>query len=234
MNVKKAVLYGMSLTAVAAVSVFGTLAYLTDKDSVANTFTVGNIEITLDEADVDVNGTPIANADRVKENKYHLIPGQSYTKDPTMTVKAGSEKSYVRALVTINCASQLDTIFAPDGGVELIDIFQGYDAGWIYKTETRDDTANTITYEFRYKDTVDGFDDTGAEKDKVLPALFKGFTVPGFFDGDDLKALAGLKIEVVGHAIQASTFKDGVDAAGNVLYTAEDAAWEAFDLQTNP
>ena len=40
-----------------AAGVFGTLAYLTGTDTVNNTFTVGNVKITLDEAKVTTDGT---------------------------------------------------------------------------------------------------------------------------------------------------------------------------------
>ena len=39
-----------------AAGVFGTLAYLTGTDTVNNTFTVGNVKITLDEAKVTTGG----------------------------------------------------------------------------------------------------------------------------------------------------------------------------------
>lgn len=50
----------MSLCAVllVAASVLGTMAYLTDSKDVKNTFTVGNVSITMDETDVD-DSTPI-------------------------------------------------------------------------------------------------------------------------------------------------------------------------------
>ena len=57
-----------------AAGVFGTLAYLTGTDTVNNTFTVGNVKITLDEAKVTTDGTPVEGADRVKTNEYHLLP----------------------------------------------------------------------------------------------------------------------------------------------------------------
>ena len=53
-----------------AASVMGTMAYLTSKDEVKNTFTVGNIKINLDEAKVDQMGDPIQGEKRVKENSY--------------------------------------------------------------------------------------------------------------------------------------------------------------------
>lgn len=43
---------------VAALSVLGTAAYFTGKDTVENTFTNGKVAITLDEAKVDENGVP--------------------------------------------------------------------------------------------------------------------------------------------------------------------------------
>ena len=87
---------------VAAISIGATLAYLTDTDEAVNTFTVGKVGIKLDEAKVDEYGELIYKedgetlADRVTENSYKLIPGHSYVKDPTVTVDAGSEESYIR------------------------------------------------------------------------------------------------------------------------------------------
>ena len=83
-----------------AAGVFGTLAYLTGTDTVNNTFTVGNVKITLDEAKVNTDGTPVMGADRVKANEYHLLPGHTYTKDPTVTVKANSEACWLFVQVT--------------------------------------------------------------------------------------------------------------------------------------
>lgn len=198
------------------VSVLGTLAYLTSQDEVVNTFTVGKVNITLDEAAVNADGTEIAGADRVKENNYHLIPGQTYIKDPTLTVKAKSEDSYVRMLLTLNCADEFDAIYAPDKA-DLTTIFNGYDAtNWVYETVTRDTAKNTITYEFRYKEIV-----AKSATDTKLDALFDSINVPSAFDSKDMKSIANLKITVVGHAIQATGFADA------------DAAWSAFNEQIN-
>lgn len=195
-------------------SVLGTLAYLTSQDEVVNTFTVGKVNITLDEADVKKDGTVIPGASRVKENTYHLVPGQTYIKDPTMTVKADSEASYVRMLVTINCASQFDAIYAP-GTADLTTIFNGYDArNWVYEEVSRDAVNNTVTYEFRYKEIV-----AKSTTDTVLDALFDSITIPGSYTGADMASIANLKITVVGHAIQATGFADA------------DTAWVAFDEQ---
>lgn len=121
----KALLLTLCAVLLVAASVMGTMAYLTSTDKVENTFTVGNVKITLDEAKVNTDGTPAAPAERVKANEYKLLPGHTYTKDPTVTVKAVSESSYVRMKVTFNNAANIiamctDPEYADDGptGVE--------------------------------------------------------------------------------------------------------------------
>lgn len=91
----KALVLTLCAVLLVVATVMGTMAYLTSTDTVTNTFTVGKVAITLDEAKVNTDGTLVANADRVKENAYKLIPGHSYTKDPTVHVAADSEDSYI-------------------------------------------------------------------------------------------------------------------------------------------
>ena len=58
----------------------GTIAWLTaSTEKVENTFTVGNIDITLTETTED----------------YKMIPGYTIDKDPVVTVKEGSEDCWV-------------------------------------------------------------------------------------------------------------------------------------------
>lgn len=64
------------------VSIGATVAYLTSQSTVTNTFTVGNVAITMDETKVSEDGAAVANADRVTSNAYKLLPGHTYTKDP--------------------------------------------------------------------------------------------------------------------------------------------------------
>lgn len=92
---RKILVLAVSMMLIVAISIGATYAYLTSTASVVNTFTVGKVEIDLDEAKTDINGVAANMEDRVKANKYKLMPGHSYTKDPTVTVKAGSEASWV-------------------------------------------------------------------------------------------------------------------------------------------
>lgn len=91
----KALMLVLCAVLLVTASVLGTMAYLTSTDKVVNTFTVGKVAITLDEAKVDPDGTAVTPAERVKGNAYHLLPGHTYTKDPTVHVQANSEDSFI-------------------------------------------------------------------------------------------------------------------------------------------
>lgn len=92
---RKALLLTFCAVLLVVASVLGTIAYLTANDKVTNTFTVGQVAINLDEAKVNPDGTPVPDANRVKENSYKLLPGHEYTKDPTVHVNAVSEDSWI-------------------------------------------------------------------------------------------------------------------------------------------
>lgn len=78
---KKTVALLLALVLVFGVVAGGTLAWLIDKtDPVVNTFTYGNITITLTES---------------TGNNYKIIPGKDITKDPKVTVKATSEACWL-------------------------------------------------------------------------------------------------------------------------------------------
>ena len=78
-----------------ATAIIGTtLAYFTDEKTVTNTFSSGNVTITLDEAPVGLDGQATT-GDRVTTNDYKLYPGKEYDKDPTITVADGSEDCYL-------------------------------------------------------------------------------------------------------------------------------------------
>ena len=208
---KKKLMTVLALVLVIAMSVAGTYAYLTSTDTVKNTFTVGDVQIKLDEAKANTDGTPVQGADRVKANEYKLLPGHKYAKDPMVTVLAGSESSYVKMTVTFSNAAELDAIFDPNGAT-LTNIFNGYDStNWIYKGNTKDTENNTRTYEFWYKETV-----AAPTADVALDALFDSITVPGNITNTQLATIEGMTITVNAYAIQADGFS-----------TAE-AAWSHF------
>ena len=234
----KALLLTLCAVLLVAASVLGTMAYLTSTAKVENTFTIGKVEITLDETDVTNPNGP-----RVTANSYKLMPGRTYTKDPTVTVLNGSDAAYVRMKVTFNNAAEIialctDPEFADEvTGTEnafplmrMVNFVEANAAKWdgiipdnMVETEdmlampkyfVHDAATNTLTYYFYYTETV------GAPNGDVkLPVLFDSITVPDWATGEQLAQLKGFEINVVAEAIQAGSFAN----AG--------AAWAAFAPQ---
>lgn len=103
---KKKIAVAVSLLLVLALSIGGTIAWLTDKtQAITNTFTVGKVDIELTEP----AGEQINYA-------YAIVPGDAYAKDPTITVAKNSEKSYV--FVTI--AETNNTITVDNQSVPIV------------------------------------------------------------------------------------------------------------------
>lgn len=89
---KKLLASVVAIALVACCVIGGTLAWLTDKtDPITNTFTVGNVDLTLTETTSD----------------YKMVPGSTIAKDPTVTVTAGSEDCYV--FVKVEKSANLDS-----------------------------------------------------------------------------------------------------------------------------
>lgn len=84
-------------------AVGGTLAWLVDKtETVTNTFTAGDVEISLWEHTLNSDGKTISTTAKTEEGNtgYKMIPGTELQKDPTVTVDKKSEKCYVFIKVT--------------------------------------------------------------------------------------------------------------------------------------
>ncbi len=67
----------------ASLLVGGTLAYFTDQDVAVNKFTVGDVDIELEEPSWDI------------DKDHVLLPGVMHPKDPTITIESTSQPSYV-------------------------------------------------------------------------------------------------------------------------------------------
>lgn len=213
----KALALFLSAVLLVVTTVFTTMAYLTSKtDVVKNTFTYGKVAITLDEAPVDLYGN-IVTGNRRAENKYKLIPGHEYVKDPTVHVAADSEESYIRMIVTITDLEDVKAVLGKDTttGYFLPQNFvKGWDNSVWVTTGVVDEKNNTATYEFRYYKTVSTVGKTAVTD---LEALFTDIVMPDGVKNADIVKLAEMEIDIVAHAIQA----DGFESA--------DEAWAAWN-----
>ncbi len=295
---KRALVTTLALMLAMTMSVFGTVAYLTSSAKATNTFTVGDVEITLEETDVDEDGNPKypvdndgdGDTDRIitvdpedgtitiidpkdpddptddviidtieptgkdedgnftypdadldgdgdddkitvdedgnivldpgtddeetiepgksDGNEYNVVPGEEYLKDPTVTVLKGSEESYVRMRVEItNYAAVKEALGVEDDKILSTLAPDLNTADWTQKSATVKDDVLTVV--FWYKEPVDASD---TAEDVELPALFETFTVPGTLTKDDLQAIADMKMDIYGDAIQTASFDSAEEA----------------------
>lgn len=180
----KALLLSLCAVLLVTASVLGTMAYLTSQDQVVNTFTVGNVAITLDEKDVD-NSTPGEN-DRDKANAYKLMPGHNYEKDPIVHVDANSEDCYLFVKV-VNKIANIEA--------EKTVAQQMTEKGWVAV-----DAANGI-----YVYTTDKTNPAVVTKGSNI-TVFENFTIAGNVNNATLATYADKTITVNAYAIQADGF----------------------------
>lgn len=202
-NLKKVLLLVLCAALLVSVTVAGTVAYLTSTAKVENTFTVGQVKITMDESKVDEYGVKLTGADAgtTDKNSYLLVPGCTYTKDPVVHVVGNSENSWIFVKVVNNIADNVGEI-----GLDA----QIQNNGWTPLVG-----ANGVYYKEYTKQTV--------QKDLKV---FETFTIPA----DNLQSTTwtGANNEVItvtAYAIQ----KTNGTAAG---FTAADAWAQVSTLVT--
>jgi len=205
---RKALLLTLCAVLLVAASVFGTIAYLTDEEAVKNTFTVGQISMSMDEAKVNPDGTVVTGADRVVANEYHLLPGQTYSKDPIIHVDANSEDAYVFIVVDNNGIEAIEETAA--GYTNVATQIQAN--GWTW-------WKNDGNVHYFYQQYTKGQDDKELE-------VFQQFKVGDSVTNEQLKAFydaaatnndAAKAVIVTAYAVQKAGF-DSYDAAWNATF----------------
>lgn len=159
-NAKKALLLALCALLLVGASIMGTLAYLTSQATVTNTFTVGNVAITMDEAKVTAYGVQDGDA-RVTTNTYKLVPGHTYKKDPTIHVASNSEDCYLFVEIT---KGDNFTLIGLDGWTQIT----GTNVWYYNSTATANDNVVVFT-DFTYSANVTGAV-TPSEADLVIVA----------------------------------------------------------------
>ena len=183
---KKVLLLALCAVLLVGATIAGTVAYLTSTTTeVKNTFTAGNVKITLDEAPVDANGKKLDGV-RVTANSYKLLPGHEYDKDPTIHVDANSEDCWLFVKVENSIA---------DIEAEETIAKQLADNGWT--------PVSGETNVYAYSRAASAGEDID---------VFKSFKIKGDITNDVLAAYAGKTIEVTGYAVQKDGFASATDA----------------------
>lgn len=181
----KALVLALCAVLLVVTTVFVTMAFLTSEDSVQNTFTVGEVTISLDELDVDDSDNDGSTTDRDKANEYKLIPGKTYTKDPTIHVGANSEPCYLFVKVEnglVNAEADGNTTIAEQMKANGWSLVDGQTNIYVYN-QTVSANANVV--------------------------VFSSFTIEGETVVADYK---DSKINVTAYAIQAEGFESTATA----------------------
>lgn len=133
---KKIIAIVLLVALVAAISIGATVAYLTDRDSEVNTFTIGDVEIDLNEE---------------FEQGSTLIPGVDIEKKPTIT-NTGDNDAWVWLTWAIPAALDVNTPGSDVGSINNV-------IHWNFRAAT---TEGYVTEEKVQKAIADGFltDDT--------------------------------------------------------------------------
>ena len=206
---KKILAWALVVSLTAAAAIGGTLAYLTDRDSEANVFTVGDVKIDLNES-FDQGAT--------------LIPGVNIEKKPTIT-NVGPNTAWVWATVAVPAA--LDKV------IDFVIDFSGEGAGWGHWTKgprtTQIDGKDYVLYNILHTEplAVNGetnalFSNVALDKTVDIDPNGNWYTV---VDGaaTDLgwnNANGNPVIHVSAYAIQTEGFADV-----NAAYAAYQAQW---------
>lgn len=186
---KRSLIIALSLVLVAVISVGATLAYFTAQtDTVTNMFTLGNISATISEPKWDATASHL------------LMPGDSYLKDPTITIGATSQPAWVFMKVTVTDAAALQaavTAVSPD-----TDLLGGIAANLMPASWTSMATPSVFgdvkTYIYGYTTTLSASQSTSP--------IFTEITLPTSVDGSSTYTdlLTGFTITAQGFAVQAA------------------------------
>lgn len=182
---KKKILALAGVVLVAAGMAAGTLAYFTDRAEVKNTFTVGEVRITLKETALDGGET--------NGNTYRLIPGKQYQKDPIVSVSDNSEDCYL--YVVENKGVKTEEYIRYESNLTQANGWSSFlDAG----------TQNTVYYRPVKKG------DTARE----FLLIADGITVNPELGNAEMEGLqdSDLYLNYTAYAVQQETFTDAQDA----------------------
>ena len=190
MSIKKVFVTIMAIAMVATLAIGATVAYMTDSEEKVNTFTVGDLDITLSEPSWEDT-----------TDGKDMIPGYKTEKDPTVLGVDGD--SYMRMTVEF---------VSTDGNEMTADRVEK-----IMETIKYEDTVGVNTSDFVYDttrstDTKHYYNYNGKFVEGTEVTLFDVVEIPTTWNQNDLAKLGTYKLVIRAEAIQAYSFDSAEDA----------------------
>lgn len=237
-NVRKVIAMVLVLALTVAMSVAGTIAYLTDTDAATNVFTTGKVQIDLTEAVVekDEDDNLVAKADGSRNDvltnelaKYDygkIYPGQTIFKDPTIELLEGSEDAYIAAVITVTDGEGDIEKLIGTGYEGLLGINKMVSGGFVKENDTMKtdhplygklpvygDTTYSVYQEVVNEDTYKFYIFVEGVKSAGFKAtLFDTITIDADWGNEEMAELAELTITVDAYAVQAHGFENCYEA----------------------
>lgn len=196
-NLKKIIVAASLCAAIGATAIAGTLAYFTDEtETLANSFTAGDVDITLTEPEWEYSG-----------KEYEIIPGNTVAKDPTVTLSTDSVDSYVRLVVTMpQAVYEISNLNGVDNAI----INFKLDGAVLPQKDAAKTVEGLVYLYFDYTDMAAGESRTAFDEIAFSGALTNA-------DNDEAyKALADFDINAIAYAVQ----KDNLSDINNAFETA--------------
>lgn len=175
---KKLMAIALAVCVVAVLAAGASLAYFTDKTEAANnTFTMGNVKITLDETDLTKDDDSRTAEGNTYENLY---PGMEMVKDPTVH-NTGRNDAWVRVIVRVTNGAAFMNQFKDTqyGESPLEGLTHGLGDGWSIDASAPD--GNDMVYTIVYKNVLKPGEST--------PAVFNKLYIPATFGNGEMAAI---------------------------------------------
>jgi predicted ribosomally synthesized peptide with SipW-like signal peptide len=237
-KIKHVLIVAVALILTCAISVAATYAYLYDKsDTARNTISAGKVKVSLSEARVNEDGKPVdengnevalADAPRVLNNHYKLLPNRTYTKDPTIYVEEGSEDCILFVLMYIPDA--LDSVIDYSSNGELNLGKQITQNGWgsVNNLLKEDADGNRIGV-YKWWVFTDGSSIPCSVSGGTTVPLFESITVKSDASYAALEKASATEMEITAFAFQWEELADE-DSSYNYIINSLN---EAYDLYGN-
>lgn len=235
-----ATLLSVAALALVVASVLGTIAILSSSSAVSNVFTVGDVEITMFESKVNPDGQKInsngeiidlpettdKNVVEVDANSYHLVPGKTYVKDPTIRILSDFEsdqmylfvksRNQIRGIEEGNVDTSSENLsmrqqMIDNGWIPLIMSGDNIEIVWVYGTRGTDGVIvpTAVNKDFQQKRSGN----TMGPKGEFL--LCSEFTVDK--NVADISLYAAAKVNFTAFAVQTSGMNDAKTAWESIV-----------------
>lgn len=183
----------------------GTLAWLTATDAKTNSFTVGNVDVTVTETDED--------------GEYTVAPGVQTQKDPKITVTAKSVDSYVFVKVTNETNGLITPYEYFNETYTALGATNTQDGNWTYVTT---DTDGSLIYVYTGEKANNGVVPTAQEATE-LDTIFEYVKLADTYVAPENSMTNEIDGDIIvkAYAIQAASFNTWQEAYEALQGTAD-------------